>query len=82
MRWAQITVKANPVGNTLDESARTAPARIPLVTVHQLVGHDARDFSGQSRWRVDPVDVGEREVDLLMIGIKLGLGPLVRFGWE
>jgi hypothetical protein len=77
MRWAQITVETNPVSDTLDKSAGTAPAGIPLVAMHQLVGQDTRDFSRQPGWRVDTVDVGEREVDLFVIGIKLGLGMLV-----
>jgi len=73
VRGAQVAVEADPIGDALDQAARAGPLGVPLVAVNQLVSQDARDLRGQARGGLDAVDVAEREVDLLVVVVELGL---------
>jgi len=69
MRRTQVAVQPHPVGDALDQSAGTAAAGVPLVAVDQLVGYDARDLLCETGGGVDAIDVGEGEVDFLVIAV-------------
>lgn len=72
MRRAEVAAQPHPVRDALDQPTRTTVARVPLVAVHQLVGQDAGDLGGEAGG-LDAVDVGEREVDLLVVVVEIGL---------
>lgn len=78
MRGTQVTVEPHPVGDALDQPARTGPTRVPLVTVDQFVSQDTRDLVGEAGGGVDGVDVVEGEVDFFVIVIEGGLLTLVK----
>lgn len=79
MRRRKPRLQPYPVGDPLDQPARTRVMRIILEAVHHLVADHAEDLRCRDGGR-ERAEVPERDVDLLMIDVQVrgcGIGDAV-----